>query len=427
MDANISVRTDSQLNESTTPIGNARPVDLAQLDSLERKPEEGIARVVDSINRIGAVHKILEVVCRMTGLGFSAVARVTETQWIACAVRDEIAFGLLPGAELQIATTICNEIRESGQAVVIDHASEDDVFCGHPTPKLYGFESYISVPITLASGHFFGTLCAIDPRPAKVNTPEIIGMFHLFADLIAMHIDAEGQMAASSAALLSEREAAKLREQFIAVLGHDLRNPLAAIQSGSEVLGLLPQTPDGMEVIGTIKRSVARITELIDNVLDLARGRLGGGISYYPISERRLGEALGQVVRELQIAWPERVIHWECAIETPVVCDSARISQMLSNLLANALAHGDRSSPIRVNARTGDGAFEMSVANEGTTIPPEVMANLFEPFARGEAVPGNSGLGLGLYIASEIARVHKGQLTVESAEGKTCFSFRMAS
>jgi GAF domain-containing protein len=184
---------------------------------------------IASINKIEVVHQILEVVCRTTGLGFSAVARVTESHWVACAVRDEIQFGLQPGGELQIETTICDEIRESGYLVAIDHVAEDANFCNHPTPKMYGFQCYISVPIKLPDGRFFGTLCAIDPRPARVNTPETIGMFKLFADLIGQHLDAQERMTANEAALLSERETAKLREQFIAVLGHDLRNPLGRL------------------------------------------------------------------------------------------------------------------------------------------------------------------------------------------------------
>jgi GAF domain-containing protein len=98
------------------------------------------------------VPTILDAVCRTTGMRFAAVARVTEDRWIACAVRDQIQFGLEPGGELKVATTICQEIRASGQAVIIDDVAEDRAFCGHPTPALYGFQSYISMPIRRANG-----------------------------------------------------------------------------------------------------------------------------------------------------------------------------------------------------------------------------------------------------------------------------------
>lgn len=191
---------------------------------------------IAAISRIDAVPKILEVVCRITGMGFAAVARVTDERWIACAVRDQIQFGLEPGGELEVETTLCSEIRDSAKPVVIDDVETDEVYSGHPTPAMYGFKSYISIPVFRADGSFFGTLCAIDPRPAKLNTPETLGMFTLFAELIALHLDAQERLASSEAALLDARNTAKLREEFIAVLGHDLRNPLGSIVSGIEVL-----------------------------------------------------------------------------------------------------------------------------------------------------------------------------------------------
>jgi signal transduction histidine kinase len=380
---------------------------------------------ISTINKIEVVHQILEVICRTTGLGFSAVARVTESHWIACAVRDEIQFGLQPGGELQIETTICDEIRDSGDLVAIDHVALDSVFCNHPTPKLYGFQSYISVPIRLPDGRFFGTLCAIDPKPARVNNPEVIGMLKLFADLIGQHLDAQERMVANEAALLNERETAKLRDQFIAVLGHDLRNPLAAINASVEVLRTMPADADKTPILDLLQRSTARMGELISNVLDLARGRLGGGLGLERVFDADLEAALQQVVAELQATAPKRTIHCEIVINHEVFCDSARLAQMLSNLLANAITHSAPDSPIWVEARSNETGFELSVTNLGECIEPHIMEQLFEPFARGAARAGQEGLGLGLYIAAEIARAHEGTLQVEASDGKICFTFRM--
>jgi hypothetical protein len=380
---------------------------------------------IATIERIEVVHQILEVVCRTTGLGFSAVARVTDSHWIACAVRDEIQFGLQPGGELQIETTICNEIRQSGDFVAIDHVAEDHHFCQHPTPKMYGFQSYISVPIKFPDGRFFGTLCAIDPRPARLNTPEIIGMFKLFADLIGQHLDSQERMAANEAALLSERETAKLREQFIAVLGHDLRNPLAAIDASVEVLRAMPRHEDNSDILDLLQRSTARMSGLIGDILDFARGRLGGGLSLDRVFDANLQSVLEQVVAELQATAPERIIHCDISIKHQVLCDSARLAQMLSNLLANALTHSTSDSPIWVTIQSSETLFELSVTNLGGGIEPHIMEQLFEPFARGAARPGQAGLGLGLYIAAEIARAHEGSLEVEATDGKICFVFQM--
>ena len=132
------------------------------------------------------------------------------------------------------------------------------------------------MPIILADGSFFGTLCAIDPRPARLNTPQTVGMFKLFAELIATHLDAAHRVATSEARLLGERETSELREQFIAVLGHDLRNPLASVAAGSYAMrgGREPCTDLGADAAG-----VARMSALIDNVLDFARGAPGSGIT----------------------------------------------------------------------------------------------------------------------------------------------------
>jgi GAF domain-containing protein len=179
---------------------------------------------ISAIGRIEAVPSILEVICHATGMGFAAVARVTEGRWVACSVLDQIDFGLKPGGELKVETTICHEIRQSREGVVIDHVAEDQVYCGHPTPAMYGFQSYISMPIIRRDGSIFGTLCAIDPKPHRLNVPGTVGMFKLFAQLIAIHIDSTDRLASSEASLADERKTAELREQFVAVLGHDLRN-----------------------------------------------------------------------------------------------------------------------------------------------------------------------------------------------------------
>jgi signal transduction histidine kinase len=379
---------------------------------------------IAAVQGILAVPRILEVVCRSTGMGFAAVARVTEQRWVCCAVRDEIAFGLTPGGELEVETTLCHEIRQSHEAVVIDNVAEDGAYCGHHTPAKYGFQSYISMPIILADGTFFGTLCAIDPRPARLNTPQTIGMFKLFAELIATHLEAVDRLATSEATLLGERETSELREQFIAVLGHDLRNPLASIAAGTKMLAKAGSKEAASEILGLMQKSVARMSALIDNVLDLARGRLGGGITLRR-SPKSLQPILNQVIAELRVSTPGCRIETAFDLTQPVDCDGGRIAQLLSNLLGNALTHGAAGSPVRVQAKTQDGAFELSVANSGEPIPPEAMGRLFQPFYRVAAQDPQQGLGLGLYIVSEIARAHGGTINVTSSPEATHFTFRM--
>jgi signal transduction histidine kinase len=301
----------------------------------------------------------------------------------------------------------------------------DEAFCRHPTPAMYGFQSYISIPIFRPSGVFFGTLCAIDPRPARLNTPETVGMFKLFAQLIAFHLDALERLETSEAALLSERQGTELREQFIAVLGHDLRNPLAAIQAAARLLRNEQLSEKGSFVVSLMQNSVTRMAGLIDNVLDFARGRLGGGLELDRNAALPLEAALEQVVAELRAAWPDRVIQTELGIRKAVSCDPARVAQLLSNLLANALTHGGSDGPVGVRAAIEGGTFELSVTNQGEPIPPDTAERLFQPFVRASVRRGQQGLGLGLYIAAEIARAHGGTLDVDSTPAETRFTFKM--
>jgi signal transduction histidine kinase len=377
---------------------------------------------LDAVAGISAVPLILEVVCRTTGMGFAAVARVTEDRWIACKVRDRIAFGLEPGGELDVQTTICNDIRTTRRPVVIDNVADDPTYRGHRTPARYGFQSYISMPIVLPGGEFFGTLCAIDPKPARLDTPQIVGMFKLFAELIGFHLSADRRLAASEASLLTERQGAELREQFIAVLGHDLRNPLAAIDAGTRLLLRTPLTEKAVFTVGQMQATVKRMSGLITNLLDFARGRLGGGfvLERAPVT---LAPVLEQVTSEVEAILPGRTIERDFGGLGAVDCDPARIGQMLANLLGNAATHGIPGGPVQVAAHRRNGLFELSVANRGDPIPPATIPYLFQPFFR--ASEGGQGLGLGLYIASEIARAHGGSLTAASGEGETRFIFRM--
>ncbi|WP_426139889.1 GAF domain-containing protein [Pseudomonas sp. DWP3-1-2] len=150
---------------------------------------------VAAIAEVEATSNILKLVTRLTSLRFAAIAKVTDQRWIACAVMDEINFGVEPGSELDLETTICNELRAHRTPVVISCASKDPVYSSHPLPKRYRFESYFSVPIILADGTFFGTLCGIDPLPAKLDDPDLLHTLVIFAKLIATTLDMHNRLA----------------------------------------------------------------------------------------------------------------------------------------------------------------------------------------------------------------------------------------
>jgi signal transduction histidine kinase len=377
---------------------------------------------VSTIQKIPIIPTLLDVISRTTGMGLVCVARVTDEKWIACGVLDRIDFGLKPGSELKLETTICNEVRQHGELVVIDHVSEDENFRDHHIPVLYGFQSYISVPIFLQNNDFFGTLCAIDPRPAKLNNPETLGMFTLFAQLISFHINASGNVSAVEKNLLNEQRIAKLREQFIAILGHDLRSPLSAVLSSAQMVQRLSSDETVVKLGSLIHQSASRMNGLINNVMDFASGRLGGGLPLCRRENEPVEDMLNLVRSELKFVYTDRTVQLNLDLAEPVYCDGSRLAQVFSNLLANALKYGKQDGIIVVDAESREGRFNLSVSNEGRKIPDEIIEKLFEPFSRGNASAKQEGLGLGLYIASEIAYAHGGQLKVLSTDEKTCFT-----
>jgi len=384
-----------------------------------------LAAYVREVQAIGAVEQILETIAAITGLGFVAIAHVTEHSWTTCAVRDKMGLGLQPGDGIDVNTTMCQEVRATGEMIVIDDVAASPQYRHHPTPAMYGFESYFSVPIFRTDGAYFGTLCGLDPKPMLLSTPATVSTLELFAQLISKQLESERVHAVARDELLSERETAELREQFIAVLGHDLRTPLGAIRNGVELLRLKHPDVQALPLLQRMQRSVGRMSALVDDVLDFTRGRMGGGIALTMRHENALGAAFGQVIDELRELHPDVAIVSRLQPGITLLCDIGRLSQLLSNLLKNALVHGDAGAPVTVAIASNGGRFSIAVSNRGAGLSPQLIAQLFKPFWRAPSRGAHEGLGLGLYIVAQIARSHGGAMEVASHDGLVTFTFSM--
>ncbi len=380
---------------------------------------------VNEVQTISAVPRILETVAATTGLGFVAIAHVTPDSWTTCAVLDNLGFGLKVGDPLDVKTTLCEEVRCFGEAIVIDSVRQSEKYRDHHTPRMYGFDSYFSIPIFRRDGAYFGTLCGLDPEPKPLSSGSTMATLQLFAELISHQLEREQAHADAQNALLSERETSELREQFIAVLGHDLRTPLGVIQTGIQLLGMKHPDPGAVPLLQRMQRSVGRMTALVDDVVDFTRGRMGAGLSLTMRYERSVNGALNQVIDELRELYPQQEIVAELQPDTGLLCDLARLSQLLSNLLKNAIVHGDAGAPVYVTVASASGLFSLSVTNRGAQLAPEVIGQLFKPFWRSSATASHDGLGLGLYIVSQIASSHGGTMDVTSSDGNICFVFKV--
>jgi len=379
---------------------------------------------IAAIQGIAAVPTILSAVSELTGLGFVCIARVTESTWHSCAVLDKLNFGLGIGDSLDVTTTLCEEVRDTRAAIIIDSVKDHAQYADHHTPRIYGFQSYFSIPLFRPDGAYFGTLCGLDPAPAELTRSATRNTLTLFAELISRQLHNEEAWHETRQTLANERETAELREQFIAVLGHDVRTPLGSILSGVELLRTMG-VPRAEPIFDLMGRSITRIASLVDDLMDFTRGRMGGGISLNLQQTNDMDVVFQHVVDELLTQHPEQAIVSNIPAGLSLVCDPTRLAQLLSNLLKNALLHGDGKSPVQVQAIARAERFELSVTNSSGRIPDDVMAQLFKPFWRAKSSRPREGLGLGLFIASEIAASHGGTLTAQTAEGRTSFTLAM--
>jgi signal transduction histidine kinase len=224
------------------------------------------------------------------------------------------------------------------------------------------------------------------------------------------------------------REMDQSRDQFLGILGHDLRNPLGAIGMSARYL-LRSEALDakGLKSAARILDSAERMNRMIGYLLDLIQVRLGTGLplTRAPVD---LGQVCRQVIEELEALYPDRALALELSGELRGEWDGDRLAQVVSNLAGNALQHGRQDTPVRVTARGEGDHVELRIQNEGNTIPAEVLPRLFEPmFKGGTEGPGPRGsLGLGLYIAREIVAAHGGAIAVTSAaETGTTFTVRL--
>ncbi|HYO95864.1 MAG TPA: hybrid sensor histidine kinase/response regulator [Polyangiaceae bacterium] len=212
----------------------------------------------------------------------------------------------------------------------------------------------------------------------------------------------------------------RLKDKYIGILGHDLRNPLNAIAGTARMMLRSSDLPTAHRTSAErIVRASDRMTRMIEDVLDFTRGQLGGGI---PVSAAsgNLGEICQHAIEELKAAYPQREILFDAHGDLDGNWDRDRLHQVLSNLLRNAAEYG--KGGVHVSAEGEDRFIKLSVHNGGPPIPPDELPTIFEPFRRGsDSARSSAGLGLGLYIAREIVRAHGGTLDVRSsaADGTT--------
>jgi len=221
------------------------------------------------------------------------------------------------------------------------------------------------------------------------------------------------------------------KEMFLAILGHDLRTPIGAVMMSAEFMletGELAEPH--LELATRISRAAKRMNHMVGALLDFTRSRLGGGI---PIVREKfdMARTVQEVADEISAAYPDRTVQVGASGTLEGEWDCPRISQVLTNLMANAMEHGSPGTDVTVAVHGDENEVDISVHNRGPAIPSNQLQRLFNPMKQSEgttaAGAGSSGnLGLGLYIAERIVNAHRGRITVKSSEqGGTTFTVHL--
>jgi signal transduction histidine kinase len=353
-----------------------------------------------AVNRIDLVPMMLEVICRTMGMGFAAIARVTENRWLACSVRDEVKFGLEAGGELQIETTICNEIRDHRQAVVIDHAAKDQQYANHHTPKFYRLQSYISFPILLKDGSFFGTLCAIDSKPAESRE------LRYFKDE---------------------------NRQFRHISSHTLQEPLRKIRLFSDYL----ITNTELESLASAKDVAIRINTF---ALDIS-GMIRELSEYSQLADNDakresvdLNKTFSFVCSQMNHLLVEKKAVLKNEVLPTVDAVPIQMAQLFSHLIGNAVKFAKTDEPPLISVYTkkadpedlkspllpnnGRDYLEIVIEDNGIGIEPIAMGKIYDLFVRATPKRVGDGFGSGLAYCRRIIHNHGGLIKARSTVGE---------
>ena len=395
---------------------------------------------IERIKQIPVVSSMLEVICQSTGMGFAAIARVTKDRWIAGRVRDEISFGLKEGGELPIESTICNEIQGSHEAVIIDNVDEDVLFCNHKTPAIYGFKSYISVPIFLKNGEFFGTLCAIDPKPAALKESKVYDMFALFAELISFHLQSI-QIVEQSRQVVSNlntqlSDSVNMNRQYSFISNHNLQEPLRKMRVFGGMLVDAAEKCD-MENVRKYAEKVdicaQKFSAVVNELSEFSE--LYTDTTFDPV---HLNEVVAQVAAELLADLEAANANVEIMPLPVVIANKSQMEQLFRNLISNSIRNGkpDSMHSIRFSsdapllAKKGNDDFEdqkqfarIQMEDNGSGFSKFHLEKIFDIFSQFPGYQEGQTNGSSLAFCRKIVSNHGGTITAESEHDQgTIFS-----
>jgi signal transduction histidine kinase len=214
------------------------------------------------------------------------------------------------------------------------------------------------------------------------------------------------------------------RNLLLGMLSHDMRSPLQAIQMTAVHLGKMNAGEAISEAARRLVKSGGHMQALLDDLVDFNRSNLGIGIGIVPQAVD-LGALCREEVEQVRAGHPGSRVDLRVSGDCHGSFDGKRVQQLLGNLIINAITHGRADAPVRVTVDCRESAILIEVSNQGPPIPRTTLEQIFEPLKRGAGARDSAGLGLGLYIVSQIAKAHGGDVQARSDDDETVFSVRL--
>lgn len=308
-------------------------------------------------------------------------------------------------------------VAKSGEPAWQTITDDDPSFPRWPSARAAGLAEGFAVPV-IEDSKTVGAIELFTSRPEPADLDLLLSL-----RTVGLQI---GQFLRRARLVEELRETVRFSELFSGILAHDLRNPLNTVVMGTEILATTAKDDRAVRTLDRMRSAETRMTRMIDQLLDLTRSRSGGGI-VIARQPADLAELARSLVSELGIAFPARRIEVACTGDTRGEWDPDRLGQVLSNLLGNALAHGEPNGLVAMRIDGGDPASVRIETHNAGTIPTELLPVLFDPFRRGTATKAPSrGVGLGLYITKLLVEAHGGTVEVTSSdEAGTCFGVKL--
>jgi signal transduction histidine kinase len=412
------------------PGGEVEAVAISSREIQARKQAEGRLQLLSKIGLLAGTTELDALLARAAGLAVPELADWSVLELVRNGRRECVTIAhsdrtRAADAERRLAAAPRPADGLELGARIYRIGLDDEVLRArspelHAVMTQFGAATAIVVPFIVMGAPIAIATFVFGPESGRRHSP---------ADLpIAEEVARRTAQIVENARLHSElAHALAYRERVMAILGHDLRNPVSAVLSLSATLSQRSDVPERTkEGLRHIHASAERMEQMIATILDFTQLRFRGA----PVLARETFELdqLGRrIVDELRVANPTREITLVAPAGLRGRWDASRMGQVISNLVGNALTHGARESPVTVSLTSDNDSVSIAVTSHGPTIPSDALGKLFEPFwqASQEGAAKSRGLGLGLFIAQQIVHAHNGSIAVQSENEQTTFTVRL--